>query len=78
MQTNWILYGTEGCHLCEEAFELFKQSAPDKLGRLEKVDIAYDNSLFEQYKFSIPVLKDSQGRELYWPFDAQSLNEFLS
>ena len=78
MPAEWILYGTEGCHLCEEAFELFADCAPDKLVHLSKVDIAYDDLLYQQYQFSIPVLKDSQGRELNWPFDTDSLNEFLS
>ena len=33
----------------------------------EKVDIAESDSLFERYGLVIPVLCDSQGRELFWP-----------
>lgn len=76
MPTDLILYGTIACHLCEEAEALVLQTAPEL--SLTKVDIVDDEQLFATYRYSIPVLKDHQGRELFWPFDANALKEFLS
>ncbi|WP_102795380.1 glutaredoxin family protein [Bowmanella denitrificans] len=76
MHSNLVLYGTVACHLCEEAEALVRAHAP--MCALQKVDIMDDDAVFSQYRYSIPVLKDSQGRELCWPFDATQLNEFLS
>ena len=70
-QRQLTLYGTSACHLCELAEEILiglvaAGAAPD----FEKVDLADDDALFERYGERIPVLRDGQGRELGWPFDA--------
>ncbi len=58
----------------------------------ETVDVAHDDTLFERYGWSIPVLSLSPGAndqdarlaesastvELAWPFDPPTLKEFLS
>ena len=75
-----VLYGTAGCHLCEEAEQIIAMSqipAPALAG-LALVDIADDEALLEQYGVLIPVLRDSEtGRELRWPFDRQAVLAFL-
>lgn len=76
MQTSVLLYSTEGCHLCEQAEELVLSLAPEI--DIEKVDIAYDDALYEQYRYHIPVLKNAADAELNWPFDTVTLKEFLS
>lgn len=76
MQTSVLLYSTEGCHLCEQAEELVLSLAPQI--NIKKIDIAYDDALFEQYRYRIPVLKSGTDDELNWPFDAATLKEFLS
>ena len=43
----------------------------------EKVDISDDDALFERYAERIPVLRDGQGRELGWPFDATAVVAWL-
>ncbi|AWL11901.1 hypothetical protein HMF8227_01426 [Saliniradius amylolyticus] len=74
---EYTLYSTEGCHLCEQALDLIKQSAPEAYQALQVQDIAYDDALYECYKWSIPVLKASSGKELRWPFDGEQLKGFV-
>lgn len=66
------LYGTAGCHLCEEA--------EDRLAALSlpahRVDIADDAALLERYGVRIPVLKRDDGAELGWPFTAAEILSF--
>jgi hypothetical protein len=70
------LYGTLGCHLCEEAEALCRQVSPGL--ELRKVDIADDPELLERYGLRIPVLRDpDSGQELGWPFDSIGLQTFL-
>ncbi|NOH54203.1 glutaredoxin family protein [Vibrio coralliilyticus] len=68
------LYSTEGCHLCEMAFELCQQA--NIAEKVEVVDIAFDDGLFSRYGVTIPVLNVS-GEELNWPFDLQELQNWL-
>ncbi|MGR8934604.1 MAG: glutaredoxin family protein [Gammaproteobacteria bacterium] len=69
-----ILFGTLGCHLCEEAERLLaahKQS-------FATIDIADYPEWQERYAVKIPVLLDKDsGAELSWPFDAAALQYFL-
>ena len=67
-----ILYGTEGCHLCEQAQVLLRQ-----LGLLWRdVDISENDGLLERYGEKIPLLRRQDGRELGWPFDRDRLQAF--
>ncbi|MGD8172597.1 glutaredoxin family protein [Vibrio sp. TRT 21S02] len=68
------LYSTEGCHLCENAYELTKQAGIAEL--IEIVDIAHDDTLFSRYGVTIPVL-NTNGSELNWPFDLEELQKWL-
>ena len=71
-----ILYGTEGCHLCDEAELLIRQVLTEGQ-TLSLVDIVDDDDLYERYQFTIPVLKNSStGAIINWPFttkDVQAL-----
>jgi hypothetical protein len=70
-----ILFGTSGCHLCEQAEVIVNQCVPDGV---ETVDIAEQEQWQERYAARIPVLYDSEsGRELGWPFDLASVEEFI-
>lgn len=69
------LYGTTGCHLCDQAEALLKQVAAARKLEWRYVDIALDEALVEKYGTRIPVLLTPQGRELGWPF---SLLDILS
>ncbi|SON48591.1 glutaredoxin family protein [Vibrio tapetis] len=68
------LYSTQGCHLCEMAFELTCQLGID--GLVKTVDIAFDDALFSRYGVTIPVLQYGSD-ELGWPFTLQELQIWL-
>ncbi len=76
MQQQLILYGTLGCHLCEDA-ERVLQSL-----RLtyETMDITDDNHLLDKFATSIPVLHavDPGETYLYWPFDESQVIAWLN
>ncbi len=68
------LYGTNCCHLCDEAKALLRAAGIE----VDYVDIAEDNELIERYGIRIPVLKRvDTGAELGWPFDAPAISRFL-
>ena len=76
---SYRLYGTSACHLCEIAEEMLQALREQGRGvEFEKVDIADSDSLFERYGLVVPVLCDSQGRELFWPFDLEGLCRFIA
>lgn len=49
-----------------------------ELLRVNKVDIATDDTLIERYGVRIPVLRSLAGSELGWPFDAEQLGAWLA
>lgn len=73
-QSAVILFGTLGCHLCDDALMLVKQALPDGVA-IQQIDIADQPKLVESMGQRIPVAKIGQ-TELNWPFsleDAQQL-----
>lgn len=69
------LYGTEFCHLCEEAEAVLRMVGVDA----EYADIVDDEELLERYGARIPVLQRlDSGAELSWPFDGAAVLEFLA
>jgi predicted RNA-binding protein len=70
------LYGTEGCHLCEDALALCMTVMPAE--KVSVIDIIDDETLLELYRISIPVLERlSDQQKLYWPFDQAQVLELL-
>ncbi len=70
-----ILFGTSGCHLCEQAKEIINACVPDGV---ETVDIAEQEQWQEQYALRIPVLYDQEAKlDLGWPFDQSAVEEFV-
>lgn len=59
-----ILYGTLGCHLCDQAQALLSQADIT----FTPIDIIDDDGLLAAYGQHIPVFKTAKG-VLYWPFD---------
>jgi len=69
MTHAFILYGTSGCHLCEQATEILTALASHNF-RWQEIDISDEDLLLNRYGSRIPVLRDtSSGQELNWPFD---------
>jgi hypothetical protein len=75
MAHTLILYGTEGCHLCDEASALLRQ-----LGLAwQTIDIAEDDALLECYGTRIPVLSRPDNEdELDWPFPREKILRLIS
>ena len=71
--TPLILYGTIGCHLCEEAQRVIYRA----LGvSLDMVDITDDPELLERYSLRIPVLRlAATGAEIDWPFGSTEVQQ---
>jgi len=68
------LFSTSNCHLCEEAEAILRDAG----GTVEIIDILDDDTMYEKYSLSIPVLKRiDNGAELNWPFDAVNVLRFL-
>lgn len=51
-----VLYTKAGCHLCDEAREHLEDLAADYEFDLAEIDIRSDDTLFERYRFRIPVI----------------------
>ena len=76
---SFTLFGTLGCHLCDDAEQLIMQLAPIIIDPVWQQDIAEDENLVERYGIRIPVLRhDQTGAELGWPFDSQQLMQFIT
>jgi hypothetical protein len=79
--SQFVLYGTEGCHLCDEARDLLDLvlSHQGQLIDYPYIDIVDDDQLLALYGESIPVIKAIQSsKQLGWPFDSIKLIEFLN
>jgi hypothetical protein len=63
-----ILYGTKGCHLCDEAELLLAQAQMAIAFQWQYIDIALDDNLVKKYGIRIPVLEKETGQVLSWPF----------
>jgi hypothetical protein len=70
-----MLFGTSGCHLCEQAEIIINACVPDGV---ETVDIAEQEQWQAQYAVRIPVLYDPETKqELGWPFDLAEVEGFI-
>ncbi|NQY63916.1 MAG: glutaredoxin family protein [Alteromonadaceae bacterium] len=73
----FILYSSDGCHLCEQALELILQQIT--ADEIEIVDIVDDEKLVELYGVHIPVLERiDTGTKLFWPFSSDELANLFS
>jgi hypothetical protein len=71
------LYGTQGCHLCDEAEFLLQKATAARRIEWRYVDIALDDELVSLYGERIPVLIAPDGRELGWPFSLLDILRLL-
>lgn len=76
---KFLLMGTEGCHLCDDAAAIVVATLDPEVHEAELVDIAFDDVFMTRYAVRIPVLLDEKsGKELDWPFDQAGLQGFLN
>jgi len=79
MQADYLLYGTQDCHLCEVAEAIIVKALEGLALHIEVIDIATDSDLINRYGESIPVLASaSNPRELMWPFEFEDVIHFLA
>ena len=73
--TRLLLFGTSGCHLCEQAEQIINDCLPNNFElTIETIDIAEQ----EQYVIRIPVLYHPETKkDLGWPFDQKLVKEFI-
>ncbi|WP_026374889.1 glutaredoxin family protein [Aestuariibacter salexigens] len=77
--TILTLYSGQHCHLCDVATTMLQQVSPEAWHETTVVDVSSDPQLRHQYGARIPVLYRNDSREeLAWPFDVESLINFLS
>lgn len=70
------LYTTMGCHLCSQLEALVAALANQKVW-LHHIEISDDDALVERYGVRIPVLMDSEGKELDRGFELERLSAWL-
>jgi len=69
-----LLFGTQGCHLCEQAQMLLSQLAIP----VENIDIANEIQWQTEFAVLIPVLYHSPSqRYINWPFDSKVILSFI-
>ncbi len=72
-----VLYHTQGCHLCEQAYQLLLECGA--VTHIEQLDIINDQQLIAQYQTSIPVVMvQSSKAKLYWPFTLDDIQTLLA
>lgn len=77
--SDFLLYSTSGCHLCELALQIALPLLALRGERLIEVEIADDELLLQRYGTTIPVISRLiDGVELGWPFDSEQLQDWLS
>ncbi|MCO7225387.1 glutaredoxin family protein [Pleionea sp. CnH1-48] len=79
---SFLLFSTEGCHLCEEAKAMIDYAQQhgdiDKMLSFEVVDIVEEQQWVNKYGERIPViLSQKSNRELGWPFQYGELIEWV-
>lgn len=80
---KYNLYGSDGCHLCEQALAICSTVlSADEFEEIDIVDqekVAHETkTLVELYGVHIPVLEQlndnpSDNKKLFWPFTAQQV-----
>jgi len=66
------LYHTQGCHLCEQAYELLINIFD--VSDIKLLDIIDSDKHMSLYQTSIPVLENNHnGNKLFWPFNEHDI-----
>jgi hypothetical protein len=87
MMNKYNLYGSEGCHLCEQALEIcltvLSTEQLSQIDIIEQEKVAHEEqTLVELYAVHIPVLErleeDSRNNEkLFWPFSQEQVTQLI-
>lgn len=78
---SFILLGTAGCHLCEQAEDLIsrcRQANRNTPVAIKNIDIANETAWQEDFAVKIPVLLHQQtGKYIQWPFNQNDVLTFI-
>jgi len=78
---QYNLYGSEGCHLCEQALVLcllvLREEQFEQVDIVDQERVSHESkTLVELYGVHIPVLERlSDNSKLFWPFTVEQLKE---
>ena len=73
---KFILYHTDGCHLCDQAYDLILQVIPEE--GIERKDIVSSEILMSRYQTIIPVLeRQGDEQQIKWPFDVNQIQQLV-
>ncbi len=85
---KYNLYGSEGCHLCEQALEICLTVLSSELlcqiDIVEQEEVAHEEqTLVELYGVHIPVLEklnddSSKNIKLFWPFNQEQVTQLVN
>ena len=86
--SKYNLYGSEGCHLCEQALAICLAVLPreqlTEVDIIEQESVAHEEqSLVELYGVHIPVLEklaqdSSKSSKLFWPFSQEQVTRLVN
>jgi len=86
--TKYNLYGSEGCHLCEQALTLcltvLSNEQLVQIDIIEQERVEHESkTLFELYGVHIPVLEklaqnSSENTKLFWPFTQAQVTQLVN
>ena len=73
---RFLLFQRDDCHLCDLALQVLAQA---RAPAFDSIFIDDDPALEQRYGQRVPVWRDeARGRELDWPFNLETLREFLA
>lgn len=74
-----VLFGRDGCHLCDDARELVRSVAAEAGTAWREVDIdAAGGAVLEEYGELVPVVEVDGVRQGYWRIDADRVRRALA
>jgi glutaredoxin len=77
MPTEIHVYGKPGCPLCDDALELLEDIGPRFSFEIVRHNILEDQSLFEKYRYLVPVVVIDGIERLRLKFDQKELEAAL-
>jgi glutaredoxin len=72
------LYSKAGCHLCDEARAHLEEMAATHAIIIDEIDIRRDTSLFERYRYRIPVIVVDGTERLEGRIEASQIYELVA
>lgn len=78
MEPAILLYAKAGCHLCDEARAHLEDLAADYHLTFDEVDIRRDPTIFERYRYRIPVITVNGVERLEGRIEAADIRALLA